>query len=94
MGNATQVYPIGIPMAFFAMLWRKRRLINPPKDPLAADALAVSDGLYGRPLEPDARLSDRRIAQTAFLWRVSDYASWFGLWFKYSDVWHTVLHAR
>lgn len=58
-------------MAFFAMLWRKRRLINPPKDPLQGDALTPSDELYGRPREPDARLSDRRIAQTAFLWRVS-----------------------
>lgn len=66
------------------MLWRKRDLINPPKEILPPGAGVVpAPGLpqgqvqgqgtidtYDRPSEPDPRLRDRRIAQTAFLWRV------------------------
>lgn len=57
------------------MLWRKRSIINPPKDILPPGGVLnfPSGGTerYGRPSDPDPRLSDRRIAQTAFLWRVS-----------------------
>lgn len=76
-GTWQQVYPIGIPVFFAVMLWRKRSMINPPKDILSAARVLHGsnpsqheDERYGRPSEPDQRLSDRRIAQTAFLWRV------------------------
>lgn len=77
-----QVYPIGIPIVFAVMLWRKRNMINPPKEILPPGGVlnfpqgqghghgAGGAERYGRPSEPDPRLSDRRIAQTAFLWRV------------------------
>ncbi len=77
-----QVYPVGVPIFFAVMLWRKRDLINPPKEILPPGAgvipfPSVPQGqgavdTYGRPSEPDPRLSDRRIAETAFLWRVSN----------------------
>lgn len=54
------------------MLYRKRRLLNPPVDFTnggASDSPFAED-LLGRPKEPDPRLLDRRISQTAFLWRV------------------------
>eukprot|EP00903_Cladosiphon_okamuranus_P009051 g8653.t1 len=71
------VYPVGIPIVFAVMLWRKRSIINPPKDvPPPGGVLnfphaqaARGEERYGRPSEPDPRLSDRRIAETAFLWR-------------------------
>lgn len=66
-----QVYPIGIPVAFGVMLWRKRRLINPPSDFSTGTATAFSEDRYSRRKDPDPRLLDRRIAQTAFLWGVS-----------------------
>lgn len=64
------------------MLWRKRSIINPPKDVLPpGGVLNFPSGQgtrgaerYGRPSEPDPRLSDRRIAETAFLWRVRIFA--------------------
>eukprot|EP00752_Nemacystus_decipiens_P011444 g10163.t1 len=72
------VYPVGIPIVFAVMLWRKRSIINPPKDILPPGGVlnfpssgqgAGGAERYGRPNEPDPRLSDGRIAQTAFLWR-------------------------
>ncbi|CAM9682270.1 unnamed protein product [Pylaiella littoralis] len=72
------VYPIGIPIAFAVMLWRKRSIINPPKEVLPPGGVALNnlrgspeagEQQHGLAKEPDPRLSDRRIAQTAFLWR-------------------------
>lgn len=72
----TQVYPIGIPLVFFILLFRKRRLINPSKE-VHPDIMSLSGGNAGGNYgssegdgEPDPRLLDRRIAQTAFLWGV------------------------
>lgn len=80
--SARQVYPIGIPIVFAVMLWRKRSIINPPKDILPPGGVLnfpQAQGVggaerYGRPSEPDPRLTDRRIAETAFLWRVRLFA--------------------
>lgn len=66
-----QVYPIGIPITFAVLLWRKRHLVNPAKNVHPADASSLSEGQPEPPSDSDPRLLDRRIAQTAFLWRVS-----------------------
>ena len=66
-----QVYPIGIPIGFGVLLWRKRHLIDPAKNVHPTDASSLSEGQPGPPSDSDPRLVDRRIAQTAFLWRVS-----------------------
>ncbi|CAM9092872.1 unnamed protein product [Scytosiphon promiscuus] len=72
------VYPIGIPIVFAIMLWRKRNIINPPKELLppggpinfpTPQQQHQGGERYGQPNEPDPRLADRRIAQTSFLWR-------------------------
>lgn len=68
--NNDKVYPLGIPTVFAVLLHRKRRLINPPRE-LRPDALAWWGDHTRSSREPDPRLQDRRIAQTAVLWRVS-----------------------
>ena len=67
-----QVYPIGIPVVFFVLLFRKRRLINPPQG-VHPDIVSLSGGNINDDNDeennPDPRLLDRRIAQTSFLWQ-------------------------
>ena len=71
MACVHQVYPIGIPVAFSVMLWQKRHLLKPAKNVHPTDALNLSEGQPEPPSDSDPRLLDRRIAHTAFLWRVS-----------------------
>lgn len=99
-----QVYPIGIPLAFGVMLWKKRRLINPAKDSSSGTLNPNSkDDESGQRENLDPRFEDRRIGQTAFLWRVSINCSVVGVaiamlvihqtstWCFLSYVWHVSL---